>query len=742
MLTSLTRGTTKRRWKHAPAFFLILVVILIQLFDWSVIQLPRERIDGLIYDLKVKRLPPWPESVTNIQIVDIDEYSLAAVGRMPWSREHFANLTSKLSQLGAIVISFDVLFAEPQHNPAEAVLSQPEVSAKFDSAMLNSIQAQFNYDQHFADAITTTDVILPTLFHRELDTSTGLALQIGALDSQGVLQTQPDLPLTIPTYPGFAGVLPKFAPVARGQGFMNSFEDADGFIRQVALLAQVNGKVYPSLALETFRVYSLVDHLIPQWEALQGKAYLTGLSVGDQFIATDNESKIYIPYRGTKRTFPYTSAANVLLDEINDNRFDQAVVFIGSSATGLADLRSTPVELGFPGVEIQATIFDALITPSEIPYQPEWWREAMLLQLLAIGLLCFLFFPNRTPGVTTGLAVLFLSGVIGLNLLLWFGMSIYLPLFSPLLLTVLLSSYFISRGFFFENKKRRQVKAVFDQYVPPAHIDRILQDPESVNLSGEKKELSVMFSDIRSFTSISESMQAEELKLWLNQFFSPITRVILEHDGTIDKYVGDMVMAFWGAPLDEPKHASKSIAAAFSMLEQLTILNHTFAQRQQPLAQIGIGINTGEMNVGDMGSDFRRSYTVIGDAVNLGSRLEGLTKFYGVDILVSEYTQQQASDYHFCLVDRVKVKGKVKPVTIYAPLAKQVTEKMLEQNLQFNLAIESYFAQEFYAALTILKQLDDFSNPHLLTMYFQRIEHFVANPPPSDWDGSFTHTSK
>jgi adenylate cyclase len=745
LIYSALKSLKQKLVNNITPLIFIIGVILFQLLDVAVFKAPRERLDGLIYDLKVKRLPPWPDSVTNIQIVDIDEHSLAQIGRMPWSRDIFASLTSKLDELGAIVISYDVLFAEPEKNPAVTVISRidAEVASANKELFTSSFINQFNYDLQFASAMQQSEVVLSYLLHKETDSDTNTPLQIGIINNTGVEQATNELTSSLLDFPGFAGLLPTLADVSAGSGFMNSFEDADGFVRRAALLAKVEGQFYPSLALETFRLYSLIDKVLPVWQTHNDLAYITGIQIGNTLVNTDHESKILVPYRGKPKTYAYTSAYEVLKNQVTDQRFEQAVVFVGASAAGLADLRSTPVALAFPGVEIQATIFDALIKPEFIPYQPEWWREALLLQLLLIGLFCIFYFPNKSPLVTTFFACGLLCGVLTLNLILWYQWFIYIPLLSPLLLVILLSAYYIGSGFFIENNKRKKVKAVFDQYVPPAHIDRILQNPDSVTLAGEKKDLTVMFSDIRGFTTISETMTAGELKLWLNQFFSPITQTILQHDGTIDKYVGDMVMAFWGAPLEEPKHASKSIDAAFDMLDKVQSLNHIFSAMGKPEATIGIGINTGEMNVGDMGSDFRRSYTVIGDAVNLGSRLEGLTKFYGVDILVGQFTQKQALDYHYWLIDKVKVKGKDEPVTIYSPLPKTASEQLIQLKNQFNQCTALYFNQQFKDAQKQLGILGEkMPNQHLITLYLQRIEYFLSSPPEKGWDGSYTHLSK
>jgi len=734
--------------RHSVAVAIVVLVVALQFLNVGLVQGPRERLDGLLYDLKIKRLPPWPQSVTNIQIVDIDENSLATVGRMPWSRDTFAELTQNLSKLGALVISYDMLFSEPQLNPAEKVLTQLDVSAINQPAWREKLLAQFDYDQHFAVAIQGAEVVTSALLHNDINNKTAEPLRGGELRIDAVEQLSQQQGSTqhlsqLPHYTSYAATIEKLAQAAAGQGFMTSFEDADGFVRRVALLAQVDNQLQPSLALETFRVYSLVDTIKPQWQSFADQLYLQGIYVGNSFIATDNEGKIYVPYRGPAKTYPYTSAEEVLANQITDNRFDQAVVFVGTSATGLADLRATPVMLGFPGVEIQATVFDALIAPQYIPYQPEWWAEATLVTLIVIGLMAVVFLTDRSPLQTSGLAVLLVVAVTAINLWVWYAFYLYLPLFCPLLLSASLTGWYIAQGFFFENRKRREVKAIFDQYVPPAHIDRLIKDHGAVSLEGEKKVLSVMFSDIRSFTSISESMSASELKQWLNQFFSPITACILQHDGTIDKYVGDMVMAFWGAPLDDVQHANKAVATAFAMLEQLAMLNRAYRDQQQPEAHIGIGINTGEMNVGDMGSNFRRSYTVIGDAVNLGSRLEGLTKYYGVSILVSETTQAEADKFAYLLIDKVKVKGKNAPVTIYSPLANDLQPEQISLYEQFNQGLALYFSRQFQASFNVLQTLaPDFPNQHLVQLYQRRIKHFLQDPPSEDWDGSYTHTSK
>ncbi|WP_100644685.1 CHASE2 domain-containing protein [Alteromonas facilis] len=722
--------------RAAVSCAILLLTVFLQFFTSNTIL---NRLDGIGYDAKLSYAPPIPESLANIQVVDIDERTLLEVERMPWRRNLYAQLTDKLTELGAIVIVYDVLFSEPQPNPAEPVLDSLMKEGRLPGNQANDaerILREFDYDMTFARSIGQNEIVLGTLLHQQSD------IRKGILSRQSVQQETFATIDRVYQYEGYSGVIAPLASASAGQGFMNSVEDADGFVRRSALVAKVGDTYYPSLAAEAFRVYSLVETIEPQWETAGNERFLSGVRFGNQIIPTDNQGRVLIPFKGRQGTYPYTSAVDVLKGTISSSKFEQAVVFIGTSASGLADLRVTPMAVNFPGVEIHATVFESLFAPERLIYRPDWWEGALALQLVLITVVIVLGFSYLGPVTMSLASVLMLVLTIWMNLFFWQQFSIDLPIISPLILTAFLSILFIISGFLSEAKRRRQVKAIFDQYVPPAHIDELLTSNDN-SLAGEKRELTVMFSDIRSFTTISESMAAHELKQWLNQFFSPITKVIFENDGTIDKYVGDMVMAFWGAPLNDPEHANKAVKAAFDMIKALESLNKQFSRANQPEANIGIGLNTGEMNVGDMGSDYRRAYTVIGDAVNLGSRLEGLTKYYGLSILVSEETCKQATKFQFLMIDKVKVKGKHKPVTIYTPL--QISETHSDNALDqaYSEALQHYFASEFDTALVQFTALKNtYHLPVVVDLYIERCHFFIQNPPPEDWDGSFTHTSK
>lgn len=727
--------------RELPALGLCLVLLWLQLLPPVVLVPLLERLDGLWYDARLQHLPPWPHSVSNIRIVDIDEASLADIGRMPWDRRHFARLTQQLQQAGALLIVYDILFAEAQANPLQDLMTQwPPWSAL--TAQQQQEWRQFagaqDQDQQFSQALQSGEVVLASLLHQYPG-------KAGASQLPAIHQQRPPGKDAFTAFAGLTAPVPVLAQVAAGQGFMNAEADADGLIRHAALVHQYAGQLYPALALEAFRVYSLLTQIEPVWYAQSGRIWLQGLKLGNSLIQTDERGRILIPYRGGARHYPYTPASDVLHGRIAPGTFAEAVVFVGTSAAGLADLRTTPTAQVFPGVEIHATVFDALMFPDAIPYRPDWWRAALLLQMLVLAGCCLCLFPRLGPLASLMLSLSLFSLIIGLNLGFWIWQVIDLPMLLPCLQLLLLAAFYLSAGFFRENRRRSQMKTVFAQYLPPAHIERLLLNPAAVSLDGEKKLLTVLFSDIRGFTTIAEQLAPQQLKHWLNRVFNVLTAQIHAHDGTIDKYVGDMVMAFWGAPLADAAHGQKAVQAALAMQAALDMLNRQFASEALPLVQIGIGINSGEMNVGDMGSDFRRSYTVIGDAVNLASRLEALTTFYGVPLLVGESTKSLACELQYALVDKVQVKGKQQAVRIYLPLPATLTVSEQAAYQQFNEALRCYFSADFVGAQQLLLKLQASADPvlqRLIAVYLPRISVLLHQAPPPDWDGSFRHQSK
>lgn len=752
------------------AWMLVLLVLTLQFYQPAGVAPVWQRLEGMLYDAKLHYLPAWPNGVANTQIVEIDEASLQSLGRMPWDRRLFARLTSALADAGAVLVVYDLLFSEPQSLLAGSELQQWAERAGLTAQQhrqLNDYLNAMQPDQQFAQSMQQLDVVLASLLLEPLaqpslvSVAQGLPQSNPSSSTPPVVNNDPTAGVAIIAPPvnttsaiglpaAYARQLLPVEPLASaaaGTGFINAEPDSDGFVRRTPLLLWQQGQLHPSLALQAYRIYSLLPQVQPLWQPSGPYLGLRGVQLGDQQIRTDLHGRILIPFRGGARHYPYTSAADVLSGRYNRSQFAQAVVFVGATAAGLSDLRVTPTSLAMPGVEVHATVFDALLQPAYLPARPDWWQGAVLLQLLLLGMLAHNWLRRVSPLHTLliGFSVFLL--LLAIDLLLWRYYYLELPLLGPVLLVLLHSGYFVLAGFLNEHHRREQVRQMFAQYVPPAHLDRLLSEPSAQNLQGERRQLTVLFCDIRDFTTLAEQLSASQVQQWLNRYFSTLTEVVLRYQGTIDKYVGDMVMAFWGAPLPQPEHAAKALQAALAMQQALAVLNADLLQQGLPAIRVGIGIHSGEMNVGDMGCEFRRSYTVIGDAVNLAARLEGLTRFYQLDLLVSAATIQQADWPAALPVDRVRVKGKSQAVWLLLPLSAPANSQTAALLAQWQQMLDCYQRGDFQAALALLPAEPLLLGNHipalrqLTELYRQRLSGYLT-APPTDWDGCFTHHDK
>jgi adenylate cyclase len=418
-------------------------------------------------------------------------------------------------------------------------------------------------------------------------------------------------------------------------------------------------------------------------------------------------------------------------------------VLVGSTAPGLLDLRVTPADKAFAGVEIHANLISGILDDT-LKWEPAGQRGLLVGGVLVLGLALAAALPWLTPMWSAAMAGGLAAVVLGLDMYVWSGLNMNLNLATPLLTVVGLFVLNMSWGFFVEARSKAQITKLFGQYVPPELVDEMAKDPARYSLRGESRVMSVLFSDIVGFTSISEKLEAAQLAELLNVYLSAMTRVVQEGRGTIDKYIGDAVMAFWGAPMSDERHARDAVLAGLAMQATLTELNPRLEARGWPPVRIGVGVNTGRMSVGNMGSEFRMAYTVMADAVNLASRLEALTRQYGVGVLVGEATRAECPDIAFQIVDRVRVKGKDVPVAIFEPLgvAAEIAPERLEEAEQFEAAFQDYQAQRWDEAEIKLMELRRANARKLYDVYLDRVTHFRFNPPSKDWDGVFTFTSK
>ena len=769
--------------KRGPIYLGILLTIFVlwlQLGAPAFVDTLIQRLEYLIYDQRLSIMPKTEKSEENkIVIVDLDERSLQAEGQYPWNRIKVGRLVEKLRDDGVLVVGFNITFPEADRNIRD--LLAPTDLTQLDSGFsetLDILEPQINSDQYFANAMQSgIDVVLAINFNPQSAAAYN-ELPPSLVDIGKELADR----VTLLDMSGYTGNIKVLQEAALGNGSMNQQPDADGIVRRVPLVIRYGSNLYPTLSLEMIRVYNFVETyelVTQQYRATEVvTAVRVGQGAGVYEIPTDGLAQVNVPFvggssLGNNQHFRYISATDVLNDNLSDEEqaaLENSLVLVGTSAPGLGDTRAVPLQQIYPGVEVHANMLNALLDsvitvdvasgesstesafagfrrPDTIyfPYKPDWEAGAMFVGITVLGLGMSMILPFLGAASMASAAIALLTAAIWANFQLWAVYKLDFSIVLWLLVILLVTGANMIYGFLSESQTRKAIKGMFDQYVPPAHIDEMLADPDNYSFDGESKQLSVLFSDIRSFTTISEALTATQLKTLLNDFFTPITGIIFENNGTIDKYVGDMVMAFWGAPLDDENHRHNSILAALQILDKVEELKPEFKERGLPEVNVGVGINTGMMNVGDMGSTFRRSYTVLGDAVNLGSRLEGLTKFYGIRLLIGEDTAKDLDGFLLRLIDRVKVKGKDKAIDCYEPLCLEeaADETLRERAKSFHAALDDYHDKQWDTAEEKLKALlEQEPDCKLYNIYIDRIETLRQTPLPEDWDGAFTHTSK
>jgi adenylate cyclase len=717
-----------------------------------------DRLEAILYDTRLK--VTMPNGVDpRIVIVDIDEKSLkepkdGGEGRWPWSRNRVALLiTNLVDKYGAAIVGFDVVFAERDESSGLQVLEQLGATRLKDVAPYHEVLAQIRpslkYDEVFATAIKDRPVVLGYYF------SLGAVAEGETMRETGVLPP-PVLPsgtfagknIGFERPVGFGSNLPELMNVAASAGHFTPSVDEDGIVRSVPMLIEYKNGYFEALSLSMIRALLGFPKVVPGYpsDALYTRNYsgLEWLQVGPVRIPVDEQVRALVPYRGAQGSFKYVSAADVIQGRSDPADLKGKIVLVGTSAPGLLDLRATPVANAYAGVEIHANLIAGMLDKS-IRQKPPYVIGAEVTLLFLTGMVLALLLPLLNPLKALVTSVVVLIGAIVVNVLIYTGASLVLPLASGVLMILMLFTLNMAYGFFVETRGKRQITGLFGQYVPPALVDEMAKNPEKFSMEGESREMTVLFSDVRGFTTISEGLDPKELSLLMNSFLTPLTEVIYKHRGTIDKYMGDCIMAFWGAPVEDPEHARNGVLAGLEMHQRLHELQPEFQSRGWPEIKIGVGLNTGRMSVGNMGSKIRLAYTVMGDAVNLASRLEGITKQYGARVLVGEGTKAKVPDVVFREIDRVRVKGKLEPVAIFEPLGLQgqVDRKVLDETKLFYQAVKLLRSQDWDMAELQLINLQK-SNPDavLYKEYLSRLVHYRSNPPGQDWDGAYTFDHK
>lgn len=685
------------------------------------------------FELKLKdQMMQWrgeqPVDPTFV-IIDIDEKSLSEIGQWPWPRDQVAQLLYNLAELDVGMIGLDVVFAEADNSSPKRVL---------DRLGLDSEHVP-DFDQLLAESVANTPTILGYVFIQNPDpVAPGLAPDSRAMI---VERNKPANSYLFKPYRAALNI-PEVQNAAYSSGYFNTLPDDDGVVRSIPLVMEYDGLLYPSLSLEMMRIALGEPRLTIQYE----ERGVDAIYLDEMRIPTDTFGRMMINYRGPAYRYDYISASDILNGRVDYEQIAGRVALVGTSAAGLLDLRATPFDSVYPGVEVHATALDNILNQDFLA-KPMW---VLGVDVVTIALVVLI----------VGVMLLFLSSTINFLLLtllmttIWFGHyyafveGLLLNSLMPILVGVLLFLVGTVLNFFYETKQKTLIKSRFAQKVSAAVVDELINHPDNKVLEGKEQEITIFFSDIRGFTSLSESMGSPQALIQLlNRYMTPMVDIITARQGTVDKFIGDAIMAYWNAPVTVEDHADQALQASIEQIVALEKLNQTLAAEGLPQIHIGIGLNTGLAVVGEMGSAGRSDYTCIGDPVNLASRAEGLCKPYGAQIVLTEFTLErlaQRQDYKIRLLDKVRVKGKEQPVSVYECLGdhKQAWYAYeAQEQAWYEQAQQAYHQAEFEQALQWFEQLQQAYPQTLYAMYIERCEHYMAQPP-QNFDGVFTLTSK
>ena len=663
----------------------------------------------------------------NVVIIDIDDSSIKEFGQWPWSRNILSKIIENLTNSNIAVVGMDIVFAEEDRTSPSLIAKKLGIKKELE-----------NYDFEFAQVISTSPVILGYSFNIEDNNSSKNSPQIPAIFIEK--NKNSDANYLIEAF-GTTLNLPILQENSYSSGFFNIIPDESGVIRSVPLLISYNDTLYPSLALEIVRALNDTQKVFVNYD----ENGVSNIQLGDFYIPTDKFGRIFINYRGASKSFQYISAKDIYNNNFKAEEIEGKIALLGTSATGLYDLRATPYENVFPGVEVHANVIDNIL-------QGDFLQKASYLDgvnIVSIFVLTFFvfFLVSVTPFLLKPFVfLLFFSLYVVFSYQTLFSYGLVLNIVFPMLSIVLAFVFSIIIDFFYNIKQEKAIKNKFASKVSKSVMDDILKNIDNNEFSAKNKEITIFFSDIRGFTQISEQLKAKELIEYLNAYMEPMSTIIIKNQGTIDKFIGDAIMAYWNAPIDVENHADIAVKASLEQLEALDELNRRFVKDKLPIIDIGIGLNTGEVIVGEMGSSLRSDYTVIGDAINLGSRVESLCKYYGSKLNITNFTKDRLKEkYIFRFLDLVRVKGKTKPVEIWQVIASGEAKDNLKKELEnYHKAIEFYKNSDFKTALNIFLDLENSANKtndKIYKIYIKRCEEFIKNPP-KNFDAIFEHENK
>ena len=744
-----------KHWGRVLITLLPLVFALLHVIGVARVGLV-QRLDDVIYDARLRATMPSTLD-PRIVILDIDEKSLAEVGHWPWGRNKLAAITDELFDRQKIaLLGFDVVFAEADESSGLKRLSELAQNELRDQPgfveKLRQLHGSLDYDALFAKALDKRAVVMGYYLSSDREGRTSGVLPEPVMGKDALLGR----PITFTKWNGYGSNIAQLASAAPMAGHFNPIEQSDGVVRSLPLIAEHKGRYYESLSLAMFRMLAGLPTVVPGFppERFLGRNYEGLESIllkqGDKTLAIPVDYRVaaLVPYRGRggpqAGSFKYISLSDILAKRLPEGALKDKIALVGTTAPGLVDARATPVGEAYPGVEVHANLISGLLD-GKILVQPDYAMGYEVAILVLAGLTLALGLPLLSAPRAMMLSMGVFAALLGLNYWLYAAGGLVMPLASAVLMVVTAFALNMSYGYFVESRSKRELANLFGTYVPPELVDEMVKDPDSYSMTAVNKELTVMFSDMRGFTKMSEQMEPVQLQALLNGVFSRLTSLIRGNRGTIDKYMGDCVMAFWGAPVETSEHAHLAVKSALEMANAVRGINEEHRAKGMPEIGIGVGVNTGNMCVGDMGSNIRRSYTVVGDAVNLGSRLEGLSKVYGVEIVVSESTRKLAPDFAWQELDKVRVKGKDVAVSIFWPVCElsQLSKEMAAELKTWGNFLKVYRSQDWDQADVLLLNLMRMNaKKYLYQLYSERVASMRLLPFDPEWDGATNFDTK
>ena len=739
-MNSLIRRAQQVGLARAVCILLLFALVPLRLADPRPLQELRTRTFDFFQVLR-----PRPQEIRPVVIVDIDEASLKAIGQWPWPRTTVADLLTQITQLGAVAIGFDIIFPEPDRmSPAIAEQSfrgiDAETRAKLDRLPSN--------DEALAEAIKHSRVVVGQAGAAapEVRTAADAALQTG------FAVRGPDARPYLVTFAGLLRNVPVIEQAAAGRGLFSIDPEPDGIIRRVPVIMTAQGSLVPSLSMEMLRVVTGSSAILVRVE----EAGVQSVAVPGLELPTDRNCQFWVHFNHHDPA-RYVSAKDVLQGNVPPDRLAGKLVLIGTSAIGLLDLKTTPLDAAIPGVEVHAQILESVLSKSSL-VNPNYAIGAELALAVLFGLAIIIAAPMLPASIVIVLGGCLIAGLIGLSLYLFVEHNLLIDFTYPLISSWLIYLVLTFVNYFREQKQRRQIRSAFGYYLSPHMVEQLARSPEKLVLGGEERRMTILFSDVRGFTTISEYYKDDPqgLTRLMNRFLTPLTNAIIDRKGTIDKYIGDAIMAFWNAPVDDAEQEANACEAALEMLSRAETLNGELKREAEtnsgvymPL-RIGIGLNTGPCVVGNMGSDFRFNYSVLGDTVNLASRLEGRTKDYRIPVVIGSRTAEGAKRRFAVMeIDLIMVKGKKQPEAVFTVLGRSEVEadprcqELRNANAQM---LGRFRSQKWDEAVELIARCRKFANGFELSglydMYEERIELYRAQPPGPDWAGVYEAETK